>query len=148
MPQPKETVMDTTEKATHKATNSPQPTVLMVDDDDDIRYAISRILKKCECEVMDTDSVENAIDILSTTHFDLVFSDLRFHNGLGGENLLQYCTTNLPNTGVILISCAMDAKTRKNYIEMGAIECLQKPFFKDTCIEVIENFYFAGKRAA
>jgi len=122
--------------------------VLVVDDDDDIRYAIRNILKKCGCEVADAVCVADAQIELSAQHYDIVFCDLRFQGSAGGEELLEFTNQNMPDTDVVLISCAMDAQRKKELVSQGAAMCLQKPFFKDTCLDVLDQLHQQSSKAA
>lgn len=127
---------------------SKQPSVLIVDDDDDIRYALTRIFKKCNCIVNDAASVEDALSELSANHYDIVFSDMWFHGTMGGEELLDAAIQQFKQTKVVLISCSMDAKRTAKLMSRGAAFCLQKPFYKDTCLEVLSNLNSPQQKAA
>lgn len=122
--------------------------VLVVDDDVDIRYAIANILRKCDCEVVEAASVESAFEALQSNEFSIVFSDMRFHGGLNGVDLLAHVKENYPSVDVVLISCAMDARQKTELLEKGAAYCLQKPFFKDTCLQVISDLGYNTKKVA
>lgn len=126
----------------------PETSVLVVDDDDDIRYAICNILKKCGCVVAEAISVENALEELSEQQYDIVFCDMRFHGSIGGEALLEFTNENLPDIDVVLISCAMDAQRKKELKQKGAAACMQKPFFKDVCLDVLAELQEQHRKAA
>lgn len=113
---------------------------LVVDDDKDIRDAIARILSRCECLVSEAASVEDAIEKLNNKQFDIVFSDMRFgEDQMGGEELLSYTVLEHPDVKVVLMSSAMNEDQKTYLMGKGASCCLQKPFFKDTCLTVLEN---------
>ncbi len=111
--------------------------VMVVDDDADIRYAIANILRKCDCDVIEATTVEESIDQLQLDSFDVIFSDMRFHGGLGGEDLLEHVVGNFPDIDMVLVSCAMDSRQQAELMAKGAACCLQKPFFRDTCMRVL-----------
>ncbi len=125
-----------------------ETSVLIVDDDDDIRYALSKIFKKCNCIVNDVASVEDALDELSANHYDIVFSDMWFHGTMGGEELLHTAVQQFEQTMVVLISCSMDAERTALLMSQGAAFCLQKPFYEDTCLEVLSKLSTLQKKAA
>jgi len=112
--------------------------VLVVDDDDDIRYAIANILKRCHCEVSEAASVEAAQTAMGHESFGIIFCDMRFHGtGLDGDALLEFVLEHHPSTQVVLISCNMDSQRSAELVNQGAAMCLQKPFFRDTCMQVL-----------
>lgn len=126
----------------------PKRRVLVVDDDPDIRYAIVNILRRCDCDVVDAMSVEAAFDVLQSRDIDIIFCDMRFQGELGGEDLLAMTVENYPHIDVILVSCAMDGMKKAELQAKGAAHCLQKPFFKDTCLTVLANLDQPAQKAA
>ena len=135
-------------KAGNMSATQTETSALVVDDDDDIRYAIANILKKCDCVVAEAISVEDALVELCKHQYDIVFCDMRFHGSIGGEALLEFANENLPDTDVVLVSCAMDAQRKKELLSQGAAMCLQKPFFKDTCLDVLTELKEQHRNAA
>lgn len=122
--------------------------MLVVDDDADIRYAVANILRKCGCDVCESDSVEDAIDQLQLSRYDVVFCDMRFHGGMGGKDLLDFTVQNCPELAVVLMSCAMEKQQQNDLIANGAAFCLRKPFFRDTCLSVLGELGKDSKQAA
>ncbi len=130
------------------STDPVQTTVLIVDDDDVIRSAIARILQNCGCMVSEAKTVEDALSELNESQYDLVFCDMRFKGGLGGEDLLSYTNEHMPTIAVVLISCAMDAQRSRELVAQGAAMCIQKPFFKETCLNVLGQLKHKHQNAA
>ena len=122
--------------------------VLVLDDDEDTRFAICRIMRKCDCEVFEAETVQASIDIIERGGIDIVISDLRIPGGDGGEELLQIVAQDYPDVQVVLMSCAMDEATREKLNSMGAAECLQKPFYKDTCMELLDQLRGSLRKSA
>jgi len=112
---------------------------LVLDDDEDTRFAISRILGKCECDVVEAESVPDSISVLEQGSIDIIFSDMRIPGSDGGEELLEIVTKQYPSVSIVLMSCAMDEDTRTRLMDQGATDCLQKPFFKDTCLQILQQ---------
>jgi len=121
---------------------------LVLDDDEDTRFAICRILGKCDCDVVEAESVQDSISILEQNSIDIIFSDLRIPGSDGGEELLQIVNKEFPDIDIVLMSCAMDEDTRARLIEMGATECVQKPFYKETCVELLQSIREPLKKIA
>lgn len=123
-------------------------TAIVLDDDADTRFAIKRILGKCGCDVHEAESVEEAVALIETQTIDVVFSDMRLPGGPGGEELLDTIVERKLDLHVILMSCAMDAAMRSRMLNKGAADCVQKPFFKDTCEQLLINISESAKKLA
>jgi len=122
--------------------------VVVLDDDHDTRFAIKRILGKCGCEVYESESVEDALALIESHAVDVVFSDMRLPGAPGGEELLDIILERELNVHVVLMSCAMDTNMRSSLLNKGAADCVQKPFFKDTCEQILANITGTLKRLA
>lgn len=127
--------------------NTPKRRVMVVDDDADIRYAIASILRKCDCDVVEVESVETALELLQSKEFETIFCDMRFHGNLGGEDLLERTVEHYPHINVVLVSCAMDESQKTELLAKGAAWCLQKPFFRDTCVTVLAKLDQLGQQS-
>jgi len=122
--------------------------ILVVDDDDDIRFALKRIIGRCGYHVTEADSGEKALTLLSEESCDVVFCDLRFPGDMPGEEILHSIRENHPDIKVVMMSCSMDHNIRSNLIEQGASDGIQKPFFRETCLATIEGLYPPIQKAA
>jgi len=115
--------------------------VLIVEDDDDIRFALKRIIQKLDCEPVEADSIEGAVSILTTRSCDVVFSDVGFPGDKSGVEILDLVAEkNLP-TKVVMMSCAMDDDAISFLLDRGAAKCLKKPFFKAVCQETLSALF-------
>ncbi len=121
---------------------------VVLDDDADTRFAISRILGKCGCEVEEAASVEAALAIVKASPIDIIFSDIRIPGEPGGEDLLEIAVASKLNVHIVLMSCAMDAEMRTRLMELGAAECVQKPFYKDVCMQILSELVYPVKKSA
>lgn len=57
--------------------------VLVADDDADVRFLVSALLERSGCEVTTVDSGHAALDLLSSTRFDVLVLDERMPPGSG-----------------------------------------------------------------
>lgn len=121
---------------------------IVLDDDPDTRFAIKRILSKCGCEVYESESVEQALVLIESQAVDVVFSDMRLPGAPGGEELLDIILERDLNVHIILMSCSMDTAMRSHLLNKGATDCVQKPFFKDTCEKLLANISEPLKKSA
>ena len=102
----------------------------MVDDSITARKHISKLLKEHGFGVVEAGDGLEAIETLHRTSFDLVVTDLDMPR-LGGLELLadirngKYCTAP-----VIVVSSRDDAGFRRQAIEYGACDFLNKPVSK------------------
>ena len=115
--------------------------VMVIDDDNDIRYAIARILRQCGCEVTEAEGVDSALVQLTQQSFDVVFSDIRFRDGQSGEQCLEVVVDQYPQTTVVMMSCSMPTQYKMELKAKGAFDCLQKPVFKDTFLRVLSKIF-------
>ncbi len=121
---------------------------VVLDDDEDTRFAISRILGKCDCDTLEASSVDAAMGLIAANKVDVVFSDMRIPGQVGGEELLGQVLNKYPDVDVVLMSCAMDTNTRARLLSAGASECLMKPFYKETCLDILNNLKAPLKKSA
>ena len=122
--------------------------VLVVEDDQDIMFGICRVLTQCNCDAVGADTPERAFEILSTTHVDVIFSDMRLSCHSSGEEILAEALKNYPQTKVVMMSATMDANRRQKLLSKGADECVQKPFFSDKCAKLLSILYSDDHLAA
>ena len=121
---------------------------IVLDDDEDTRFAINRILTKCDCDVLEASSVEAAMALMAGNAIDVVFSDCRIPGEAGGEELLNIVVEKQLDVDVVLMSCAMDANERTRLMNAGALECLKKPFYKETCLIILSKLTAPLKKTA
>jgi CheY-like chemotaxis protein len=59
--------------------------VLVADDDEDVRFVVSALLERSGCEVTTVADAHAALDVLSSTRFDVLVLDERMPPGSGSE---------------------------------------------------------------
>lgn len=106
------------------------PAILVVDDDEDSRFALTERLKRQGLSNLSEarDGAE-ALDLLRQRPFDLVLLDLQMPK-MGGEEVLRTLNADmaLRDTPVIVISGVDDSEIVVRAIELGAEDYLRKPF--------------------
>lgn len=112
--------------------------VLIVDDDDDIRSVLSDAVKNWGFSVSDAKDGEQAILKLLHEHFDIVISDLMMP-GLDGLTLLQKIKELDKEILVIIITGYATIETAVKAINAGAYDYIAKPFSLDELMVVIRN---------
>lgn len=104
--------------------------LLLVDDDDSIRWVLNELLQDLGHQVTQTSSAESAMSLLQRQHFDLVMSDVRM-SGKSGMELLQMCQAQFPDMPVIIMTAHSDLESAVGAYQRGAFEYLPKPFDLD-----------------
>lgn len=104
----------------------PRATILIVDDEADLREVLELSLDAVGIRALSADSGVRALEILETTPVDAVVSDMRMPDG-DGVFLLEAVKKRYPNIPVILMTGFAD-RTRAELIGLGADDVLFKPF--------------------
>lgn len=100
--------------------------VLVVDDDDVVRFVISEALVEAGHEVETADDGEQALAALGRRTFDAVVSDIAMPN-LTGVELLQRIRARDSDLPVILLTGRPTIETAIEAVEARALRYLQKP---------------------
>jgi diguanylate cyclase (GGDEF)-like protein len=104
---------------------NPQATVLIVDDDEQIRTLLVRRLGQLySCRT--AGSAEEAFAAVSTNEFDLVISDIEM-SGMTGMELVTHLHSSSSDTVVVLISGQQDIETAIEAMRVGAFDYVTKP---------------------
>lgn len=104
--------------------------ILLVDDDDSIRWVINELLSDLGHTTTQTRSAEEAIALLNNHQYDLLITDVRM-TGKSGMELLSYCQKICTTMPVIIITAHADLDSAVNAYKEGAFEYLPKPFDLD-----------------
>ncbi len=100
-------------------------TLLIVDDDNNIRETLSDLLSESyECHT--ADRAEQALAYLEFQNYDVVLTDIAMP-GLTGEEVLKRIQVQHPETPVVVISGA-DEGAAKQLLALGAFAYISKPF--------------------
>jgi two-component system response regulator PilR (NtrC family) len=101
--------------------------ILVVDDENSMREFLEIMLNKEGYQVATAAGGGEAIDLLKTSDFDLVITDIRMKE-IDGLEVLKKCKELHPNTIVILISAYASTSTAVEAMKWGAYDYLPKPF--------------------
>jgi len=101
--------------------------ILIVDDEKNIRLALSMSLEKLDIPVETAASGEEALERLAQGGYGLMLLDLRMP-GLDGMEVLRQVSQQRPETRVIIITAYGSIDLAVEAMKLGAVDFLQKPF--------------------
>lgn len=100
--------------------------ILVVDDEEIVRYSLKNILSSHGFDVDAVSSAEAALELFGEKTYHLVLTDLVLE-GMGGLELLENVKVVSPRTLVILITGYGSLKTAVKALRLGAYDYLLKP---------------------
>lgn len=112
--------------------------ILVVDDDKDMRLLLTRFLTKSGYEANGVGSGADALAWLQNNKPDLVLSDFRLDDTTGTQ-LLAAIKHIHPSTCVIIITGYSDVKDAVEVMKLGAYDYVTKPLFPDEILLTIKN---------
>jgi NtrC-family two-component system response regulator AlgB len=101
--------------------------VLVVDDEKNIRHTLRVCLEAMDAEVAEAASAPAALEALGRAVYDIAFVDLRLGTQSGLELIPQLLAEN-PNVVIIVVTAYATVETAVEAIRRGAWEYLPKPF--------------------
>jgi len=113
-------------------------TVLVVDDQESIRLALSKMLSKEGYEVFLAEEGESALDILRENKVNVMLSDLKMHK-MDGLRLLKASKLIKPEVEVILITAHGTIERAVGAMKDGAYDFITKPFKKIVITNMIRK---------
>jgi FixJ family two-component response regulator len=101
--------------------------ILIVDDEKNIRLALSMSLEKLDIPVETAASGEEALEKVAQGGYGLMLLDLRMP-GLDGMEVLRQVSQQQPEIKVIIITAYGSIDLAVEAMKLGAVDFLQKPF--------------------
>ncbi|MEN9637809.1 MAG: hypothetical protein RL077_6213 [Verrucomicrobiota bacterium] len=115
------------------------PAILIIDDDAEIRYSLTRVLSSRGYAVSEAASGEQGIALLKKgAAADLIFLDVRM-SGMGGIEALQHIRSLNPRQMVILMTAFGTAQTAIEAMKYGAFDYVMKPFDPTKVLALAQN---------
>lgn len=113
--------------------------VVVVDDEPDICYLLSNILRKLSCEVRMATTLTGGMVEICNALPQVVFLDLNFPDGSSGLECIKAIKHCSPQTKIIVMS-AMDGPLEKTKAKNeGAVYFMSKPFNYKTVTNVLKE---------
>jgi len=101
--------------------------VLVVDDEQLVRWFLERALKKWGYDVVSVSSPRDAMTQMEKNSFDILITDLRMPEGNGTELLSDVREMTNPPQNIVVCSAFITAEMSKDFKKEG-IHTLKKPF--------------------
>jgi two-component system response regulator AtoC len=109
--------------------------VLVVDDKENIRKLLARILEET-CDVVTAADGNRAIALLAAQPFDAIVTDLRMP-GADGFEVLRAAKARAPDTEVVMMTAYATVPDAVEAMKQGAFDYLAKPFDPDDAALVV-----------
>jgi len=112
--------------------------LLLIDDEEDVRYSIQRIFASPDIELATAASGEEGLKVIPKFKPDLVLMDVRM-TGMTGLETLRKIRASDPKLLVILMTAYGTTQTAIEAMKLGAYDYLLKPFDIAKLKEVVAN---------
>lgn len=109
--------------------NMLRKSILIVDDEEDLTWSISRSLRKHDdiFEVSCVNSGDDALSVLQNRQMDLVISDIRMPQ-VDGFELIQHIRARYPRSQIIIMTAYGSSEIQDQVNALGTIYYIEKPF--------------------
>ena len=103
-----------------------KPRILIVDDEEAIRFFAMESLAAAGWDVYEADSGEVALQVLAKTSCGIVFLDLRME-GMDGLETMREIKNRWPDTNIIIMTAYATLDSAIQAVRQGAFDYLRKP---------------------
>ncbi len=111
---------------------------LIIDDETDICYLLSRLLKNKNLDTAFVNCLSDATAALKTDNPGIIFLDNHLPDGLG-MNYLDFIKKNYPASKIVMITAHDSADDRAMAMLNGADLFIGKPFTSDVIYKAVES---------
>jgi DNA-binding NtrC family response regulator len=116
------------------------PSILIVDDEKNIRLTVAQSLRDLGMEMDSTESGEEALAKLKKKDFGLILLDLHMP-GLDGMEVLREVREMRPDIRVIIMTAYGTVERAVRAISLGAIDFIQKPFVPEEIRQIVVRVF-------
>ena len=120
-------------------------TILVAEDDWDLREALCDTLELGGFRVIPASSAEEALELFATRDIDMLVSDVNM-GGMDGHELLQRIRVLAPLLPVLLITAYGSISRSVEAMRNGAVDYLVKPFDPQTLVDAVRQYVAAPVR--
>ena len=112
--------------------------ILIVDDDQNIRKVLKDLLEKDGFHTLTANDVDTALPIIEKQDLDLIITDLKMP-GKSGMDLITLSRERKPAVPIIMITAFGNIEAAVTAIKKGAFDFITKPFDESELLNVIEK---------
>ncbi len=112
--------------------------IMVVDDDENIQFALQKVLERQGCEHIEAKNGADALRILSNKQPNLILLDLVLPDG-DGLHVLQQIRKNDQSTPVIVITAYGSPQSESRARQLGAFAYLNKPLSLAEVREIMQD---------
>jgi CheY-like chemotaxis protein len=116
--------------------SEPARKVLIIDDNEDLRYLMQSLLREAGYDVVTAENGEQALQAAGRFSFDLFILDLRLPD-IGGFELIERLREELPGAAIVVVSGYAGCLEQRRLGEMGVARVLGKPFRANRLLESV-----------
>lgn len=110
--------------------------ILIVDDEDNVRYSFKKLFRNPSIEVLEANNGLTGLSVLQKEKVDLVLMDIEMP-GMNGIEAIQRIKVLQPNTPVVIMTAFGTTERVIAAMKYGAFEYLEKPFDIDRLKAVV-----------
>lgn len=118
--------------------SSKSPTILVIDDDDEVRYSLQRVLSSRGYAIAEASSGESGIEAAENLRPEVILLDNRM-TGISGLETLQHLKSRAPASMVILMTAYGNTQTAIEAMKFGAFDYVIKPFDLKKITQLVES---------
>ena len=120
-------------------------TVLIVDDEKDVRKVIRRQLSGTQFEILEAEGAEQAMQLLEENALtvNVIICDVRMPK-ISGVEAVDYFRRKHPTTPIIVLTGYPDLDLAVDFMKEGVVDYLVKPVEKEKLVEAVQKA--AGQR--
>jgi len=100
--------------------------ILLVDDEENARTALAKILSREEYEVLSAGNGFEALELLKNTQVDLIITDINMPE-MNGMSFLREINQLYPGSNVIMVTAYGEVESYIEAMNLGAFEYINKP---------------------
>lgn len=112
--------------------------VLIIDDETDICYLLSTLLKQKNLHTEYVNSLSDATIAMKKEIPEIIFLDNHLPDGLG-INYLEYIKSHYPSSKIVMITAHDTPADRQKALSEGADFFIGKPFTRDMIYKTVEQ---------